>query len=70
MSAEGTDNKTIIGDGATPHWSVDGKLMMYSLRKDPGAGSKGYEIRARNLETGQERIIRENATLLDWHSFD
>lgn len=70
MSPDGKNNKPLIVGGSSAQWSSDGKLMMYSLVKEANIGSKGYEIRVRNLETGQERLLVEHATLLDWHSIE
>ncbi len=70
MSSDGKNHKSLIVGGSSPHWSSDGKLLMYQLQKEANVGSKGFEIRVRNLETGQERLLVEHATLLDWHSFE
>lgn len=70
MASDGSHSRPILSEASTPHWSADGKVMLYSRLKTAGVGPSGYEIRARKLETGAERLLLEHATLLDWHPME
>ncbi len=67
IGSDGNHYRPLVTEGTTPHWSADGKLLMYSLKKDPSLGTGGQEIRVRNLETGEERLLVAHATLLSWY---
>ena len=67
IGSDGNHYRPLVTEGTTPHWSADGKLLMYSLKKDPSLGTGGQEIRVRNLETGEERLLVAHATFMSWY---